>query len=221
MSLPILQNFPIAMSSGLRKTPNFNSVLQKGPAGINAGISLKPYPTWDFQFSMDNIEGNEQAAQTALAQFFGIFMATAGGAGQFLFKDQQDNFEVGAQFGVGDGVHESYQLSRNIFGQPDIIQNLNGTPTIFVNGQVSVPASISPSGIVTFTEVPNSSDILTWTGGFFYLCRFSEDTIDAVRTFTINSGLDQWQLSGIRFSSEFQAGIQNFGVIAAPGGANT
>lgn len=219
MAIPIIQNFPIAMSSGLRKTPNFNTIKQMGPAGINAGISLKPYPTWDFQFSMDNIEGNEQAAQTALAQFFGIFMATAGGAGQFLFVDGQDHQVTNAPFGVADGTSISFQLSRPIFGQPDIIQNVIGTPTIFLNGTVSVPASISPSGIVTITEVPNAGVELTWSGQFAYLCRFSEDTIDAVRTFTINSGLDQWQVSGIKFSSEFQAGVQNFGKIAAPTGS--
>lgn len=221
MGLPLFQNFPLSMAEGLHKSPSFNTVRQMGPAGINAGIALKPYPTWNFQCSFENIQGNEQAAQTVVAQFFGLYMATAGGANPFIFVDPQDNTEVGAQFGVGDGVHTSYQLSRNIFGQVDIIQNLIDTPTIFVNGQVSVPASISSSGIVTFTEVPNSSDVLTWSGQFGYRCRFTEDTLDAVRTFTVNNGIDMWTFSGLKFNSEFIPGIQNFGVIAAPGGANT
>lgn len=221
MSLPVLQNFPLSMAEGLHKNPNFNTVRQKGPAGINAGIALKPYPTWDFTFSLENIQGTEQNPATVLAMFFGIFMATAGGAGQFLFRDPQDNTEVGAQFGVGNGTATMFQLSRPIFGQPDIIQNLDGTPTIFINGTAATAAqaSVGPSGIVTFATAPANGATLTWSGAFFYLCRFSEDTIDSVRTFTINSGIDTWTISGVKFSSEFQAGLQSFGVIAAPTGS--
>jgi hypothetical protein len=214
----IMPTLPLSMSEGLHKNPSFNTVRQKGPAGINAGIALKPFPTWDFQFSLENIQGHEQDKQTAVAQFLGTFMATAGGAGTFLFTDQQDNTVTNAQFGIADGKSISFQLSRNIFGAVDIIQNVVGTPTIRLNGSLSVPASISPSGIVTITEVPDAGVVLTWSGSFRYLCRFSEDTVDAVRTMTINNGIDTWTMSGIKFSSEFQPGIQNFGVIAAPGG---
>jgi hypothetical protein len=213
-----MPTMPLSMAAGLKKSPNFNTVRQKGSAGINSGIALKPYATWDFEFSMDNIVGHEHTASSVVAQFFGTYMATAGGAGLFLFQDVQDNSATGAQFGTGNGTTTAFQLSRNIFGYPDIIQNTIGTPTIFVNGGVADPSSISATGVITFASAPPPDSILTWTGNFFYLCRFSEDTVDATRVFTINNGLDHWIFQGIKFSSEF-APASTFGAIAAPGGA--
>ena len=214
----IMPTMPLSMAEGLHKTPNFNTVRQKGTAGINAGLALKPYPTWDFQWSLESVQGHEQEAQTVVAQFLGTFMATAGGAGTFQFVDPQDNTVIGAQFGIGDNTTTAFQLSRNIFGSVDIIQNLPVPPTIMVNGAVNAGLTLSSSGIVTFTDPPAAGDILTWSGSFRYLCRFSEDTVDSVRTFTINSGIDQWTISGVKFSSEFQPGLQTFGKISAPGG---
>lgn len=212
-----MPTMPLSMASGLKKTPNFNTVRQKGSAGINSGIALKPYPTWDFEWSLDNIVGHEHTASSVVAQFFGTFMATAGGAGLFLFTDPQDNSVTGAQFGKGDGTTTAFQLSRNIFGYPDVIQNTNGTPTIFINGAVADPASITGTGVITFSTAPPADSILTWTGSFYYLCRFAEDTVDATRVFTINNGLDHWNFQGIKFSSEFVA-AETFGAISAPGG---
>ena len=219
MSYPIMPPLPLSMAAGLKKSPNFNTVRQKGPAGVTSGIALKPYPTWDFEWSLDHITGHEQDATTAVAQMLGTFMATAGGAGLFLFQDPQNNTVTGAQFGVGDDVSVSFQLSRNIYGYPDIIQNTDGTPLIYVDGVEASPTDISSSGIITFATPPIRSGILTWAGSFYYLCRFSEDTIDATRNFTINSGIDHWMVQGVKFSSEFQSGIQSFGNIAIPGGA--
>ena len=210
---------PLSMASGLKKSPNFNTVRQKGPAGVNAAIALKPYPTWDFEFSLDHITGHEQTAASVVAQMLGTFMATAGGANLFLFTDPQDNTVTHAQFGVGDGASKSFQLSRNIYGAVDIIQNLNGTPTIYVGGTLTAPASISATGVITFTNAPASGAVLTWSGSFYYLCRFSEDTLDSTRSFTINSGIDQWLVQGVKFSSEFAPGVSTYGIIASPGGA--
>jgi uncharacterized protein (TIGR02217 family) len=134
-----------------------------------------------------------------------------------LFTDPQDNTLTGAQFGTGNGSSTRFQLSRNIHGYPDIIQNLNGTPTIYVNGTPTTPASISSTGVVTFSSAPANNAVLTWSGSFFYLCRFAEDTLDATRSFTINSGIDHWMVQGVKFSSEFAA-TSTYGIIASPGG---
>jgi uncharacterized protein (TIGR02217 family) len=176
------------MSSGLKKSPSFNTIRQKGPAGVSSGLALKPYPTWDFEFSLDSVVGHESTAETVVAQFLGTYMATAGGANLFLFTDPQDHSAANAQFGTGDGVTTAFQLSRNIFGAVDIIQNLFGTPNIFVGGVLTVPTSISNTGVVTLAAAPANNVALTWSGDFYYLCRFSEDTIDATRAFTIGNG---------------------------------
>jgi hypothetical protein len=214
-----MPTMPLSMASGLKKTPVFNTVRQKTAAGITNAIALQPYPVWQFEFGLDHVTGHEHTAASVVAQFLGTFMATAGGANPFLFTDPQDNSVVGAQFGTGqtNGSNTAFQLSRNINGQPDIIQNLNGSPTIYVNGTINANWSISSTGVVMFPAAPANNVTLTWTGSFYYLCRFSEDTIDAVRSYTINSGVDQWMFQGIKFTSEFVAGT-TYGAIANAGG---
>jgi hypothetical protein len=210
---------PLSMAKGLKKSPNFNSVVQRVAAGRgNAAVSLKPYPTWDFEFDLDHITGNEASASSVFADFTGTYMACNGSTFLFLFTDPQDNAVSYANSGmldvtaasstpmasVGNGVSTQFQLARSIGGVAwDIIQNLNGSITVKVNGSVVVPASVSSTGVVTFSSAPASSATLQWTGNFYFLCRFEADTLDSTRSFTTNSGTDQWMIGSVKFSSEF------------------
>ncbi len=219
MSYAIMPTLPLSLAAGLKKSPNFDGTIrQKSVAGISSVTTTKPFPTWDFEFSLDHIQGQEALSTSALAKMMGTFMATQGGAQLFLFTDPQDNTITTGQFGTGDGTTTAFQLSRNINGQVDIIQNLSGTPNIFVNGTLTTPSNISTTGVVTFSSAPLSGKVLTWTGAFYFLCRFSEDTIDATRSFTTNSGIDQWEVQGVKFSSEFVT-TSSYGKIAAAGGS--
>jgi hypothetical protein len=215
------------MAKGLKKNPHFNTVVQKTAAGRGtSSTSLTPFATWDFEFDLDRITGNESTTASVLAQFTGTFMACNGSNGLFLFTDPQDNAVVYANSGMlnvtpgaatpmgtlGDGVSTKFQLARSIGGLAwDVIQNLNGAPTIKVGGVTKTAGtdySIDANGVVTFVSAPGTlsplvTPTLTWQGSFYYLCRFSEDTVDSTRAFTTNSGTDQWDISGIKFASEF------------------
>ena len=219
MSIPILSNFPIAMSKGLKKNPISNSVVQRPAAGKGvAAASLQPYPTWSFEFDADCITGNEATVSSTIATFMGLHIASNGRTFPFLFLDPQDstvtqgtsamlNVTVGAAAPMGlkgDGVSTQFQLARVIGGIGyDIIQNVVGTPVVYVNGSVTVAFSISSTGVITFTSAPASNALLTWTGSFYFYVRFDEDTLDCTRVYTQNSGADIWDVSAIKFTSEF------------------
>ena len=213
--MPVCPLLPISAASGVKKTPRFNTVKQSTAAGLTSAIALMPFPAWDFEISMDNIKGRESF--DVVSKFLGIYMATCAGANTFLFSDPQDNAVTGAQFGTGNGTAVAFQLSRNIYGMPDIIQNLNGTPKIYVNGTLTTPSSISTTGVVTFSSAPANNAVLTWAGQFYFCVRFTEDTLDATRAFSINNGIDLWNIQGIKFASEFRT-TTTYGLIASPGG---
>ncbi len=221
MSISILANFPIIMSKGLKKSPIFNSVVQRPVAGKGvASASLMPYPCWSFDFDLDRITGNEAAASSTIASFMGIHIATNGKSFPFLFTDPQDstvtqtvsgmlNVTPGAAVPmgtVGDGVSTQFQLARIIgsMGVPnDIIQNVNGSISVYINGSLTALYSLGSTGIVTFNTAPALNATLTWAGSFYFYCRFLEDTLDCTRVYTQNSGTDQWNIDSIKFSSEF------------------
>lgn len=216
MSYTIMPALPISMAKGLKKTPVFDTVLQKVAAMRgNGSTSLTPYASWAFEFDLDRITGNEAAATSVIAQFLGVFMACQGSNQPFLFTDPQDNavslinsgmigFTTAGPIVAGDGATTQFQLARSIGGVAwDLIQNLNGSIVVKVNGSPVTPASVSSTGLVTFTTAPTAAATLEWEGSFYFLCRFSEDTVDAVRAFTMNSGTDQWDVDSLKFSSEF------------------
>src|SRR5208282_5600492 len=154
-----LVGFPIAMSKGLKKTPIFNSEVQRPVANRGvSGISFQPYATWGFEFDADRIQGNEALASSVLALFMGTHMACQGRAFPFFFTDPQDNTVaqgVSTMLNVtngaatpmgtlGDGSSTQFQLARLIGGiGVDIIQNLNGAASVYVNGSLTAGVSIS------------------------------------------------------------------------------
>jgi uncharacterized protein (TIGR02217 family) len=210
MSYPVMAALPLSMAQGLHKAPCFNTVIQKPVAARTvSSASLQPYATWAFEFGLDNIQGNESAASSVLAQFFGIHMACNGRNGLFLFTDPQDN-AVGAAAPMGttgDGTSTQFQLARSIAGVAwDIVQNTTGALVIKVNGVTKTAGtdySVSTTGVVTFVVAPTNGYSLTWQGSFQFLCRFDADTVDSLRKFTTNSGTDLWDISGVKFASEF------------------
>jgi len=222
MSTPIMPALPLSLAKGLKKAPVFNTIFHETAARRgNCSVSLQPYATWAFEFDLDAVQGNESAVSSVIAQFLGLFMVCNGRNGLWLFTDPQDHAVTSATGGmlnvtpgaaapmssVGDGFSTQFQLARSIGGLAwDIIQNLNGTPTLYVNGVANYDWGIDDTGIVSFNPslyVPSPTDVLTWSGSFRYLCRFDEDTVNALRCFTTNSGTDLWNVDSVKFSSEF------------------
>jgi uncharacterized protein (TIGR02217 family) len=221
MSFAIMPAMPLSMAKGLSKSPVFSTVTQKTAAArSNSSVSLMPFPTWAFSFDMDKITGNEAIPASVIALFLGTFMTCQGANQLFLFTDPQDNavaLTAGVMLNVtpgaaspmgvaGDGVSTQFQLARTVGGAKDIVQNLNGAAVIKVNGVTLTNItdySISSTGVVTFVSAPANAATLQWSGSFYFLCRFSDDTVDATRVFTKNSGTDIWDISSIKFASEF------------------
>ena len=219
MSIAILSNFPIAMSKGLKKSPTFNTVVQRPVAGVGvAAASLQPYPTWMIEFDADRIQGNEALAYSVLAQFMGLHMVCHGRAFPFLFLDPQDstvtkdtsallNVTSGAAVPMGitgDAVSTQFQLARVIGGIGyDIIQNVIGSVHVYINNVETFDFSIGDTGIITFTSAPDNGATLTWAGSFYFYCRFTKDEMDYTRVYTQNSGTDLWDINSIAFETEF------------------
>jgi len=232
MSYPIFPtNVPFNRKAGFKKTPHFNVITQK-PAAFRGVVtaSLVPFPTWDFEVTLEYAIGDESTALSILASFLDVYIQCHGSGVFFLFTDPNDNnvaqgnsamFNVtpgaAAPMGVqGDGVSTQYQLGRSIGPTGlayDLIQNTGPTsPQVYVNGELidSSLYSISSTGVITFVTAPDNLATLQWSGPFYFLCQFSNDTLkDLMRVGFIPSetgpnGFDGlWQCGNIQFSSIF------------------
>ena len=70
-------------------------------------------------------------------------------------------------------------------GGIDLVQNFNGTPLIYIGGVASGPSnwSIDSNGIITFNSAPALGSVLTWSGSFYFRCRFDEDSLSGLKKF--------------------------------------
>lgn len=53
------------------------------------------------------------------------------------------------------------------------------TPRVYLNGALQTSNySISSTGLVTFTTPPANAAVLTWSGSYYYRCRFLQDSME-------------------------------------------
>lgn len=153
--------------------------------------------------------GSSTAAD--LSALVGLINAVRGRGDTFLHTDPDFNTISPAQaaqfgaFGTGDGETLSFQLialyqNAGGPGVAEIIQNLNGTPILYSNGTGINPSvySIGATGIVTFISghAPASGAALTWSGSWYYRCRFDADDYDFKKKY-----MGIWTLDKINFTS--------------------
>jgi hypothetical protein len=196
---------PGSITSGSRgwdivKYPVFNTIVQTPVSRRGeTRISTTPYCTWEFVMTFPFVGGTFNDSTSYLNQLIGFYMSMQGAANSFLYDDPQDNtLSSPVTFGTGDGNTKVFQLTRPIGGAKDIIQNVNGTPSIYLNGVLqSSGYSINSLGVVTFTSAPASGAAVAWSGKYYFRCRFKNDDLsDLKQTFT-----NYWTIQQLEWSS--------------------
>ena len=211
MSFPV---FPLLASTvqriGLpyKKSSEWNTVITKSANFHETRIPNVQYPKWHFSLNYALATGRVDDVTSAISTTIGFYFAMQGSAGTFLWNDLQDNTVTNATFGTGDGSSTAFQLIRplgpvvNGVQPSDIVQAVNGTPTIKVNGVTKTAGtdySISSLGIVTFTTAPALNASLTWSGSFYFVCRFSDDQWSDMSQFAPNF----WEIPTLNFETFF------------------
>jgi uncharacterized protein (TIGR02217 family) len=186
------------------RTPVFKTNIQESPSGKESALSYQVYPRIRFQLSYEL--ARDDVATSELRALFGLFEAMQGRYDTFLFTDPDFSSVTAENFGTGTGSQTQFQLTAKFQntggpGWPSLIQNLNGAPSIFVNGVLKtgggVDYTLGTTGIVTFTSAPAAAAALTWTGSFYYRCRFTQDTMDFVKFM-----YKWWELDQVEFISK-------------------
>ena len=169
----------------------WKTLTSEADSGVMTTVARRKYPILHWEHTYEVLRRN--AATDELQSIVGLYNALQGQYDTFLFTDPEFNtITAGAQatqygnFGTGDGATLIFQLVATFQvsggpGQAEIIQNLNGTPILYDNG-VTISAAnyaIGATGIVTFGvgHAPASGHALTWSGSWYYRCRFEEDAI--------------------------------------------
>ncbi len=201
MSL-ILPSLP-GQALTVTKAPSWSALVRRSASGRERRSQLWAYPLWTFSLAFEVvrdrpgvvlaaqpiIDGQGQAitdgaggdifdgsgqAQDELQQLWELFNLVQGQAGTWLFLDPTDNQVISGPVGTGDGVTTQFQLQRTV---DDWIEPVLApfAVTLFDDGAPATGWSLGEDGQVVFAAPPASGHVLTWSGQFYFLCRFLGD----------------------------------------------
>lgn len=168
----------------------WKSISQEAVSGKETAIGMRQYPRVHFELNYEMLL--DRGTTSEIKSVVGLHNQMKGRVDTFLFTDPDFNAITSGtaaqygQFGTGDGSTLIFQLvalyqNSGGPGQPEIIQNLNGAAVLYDNGAAISAANytIGATGIVTFGSghAPASGHALTWSGSFYYRCRFDDDAI--------------------------------------------
>lgn len=194
MSNSVFPDLP-GLKIEIKRTPIWKTLKQESASGRVVTAALMTYPLRRYGLSFEFLRSG--GGYTELQQVEAFFNQHKGAYESFLFNDPDDNAVVDQVFGTGNGTQTSFPLLRTRGGFSEPVQSVNGVPTIKVNGVTkATPAdyTISANGIVVFAVAPPAGHALTWTGSYYWRCRFVNDTSEFER-FMFNL----WKLNSIDF----------------------
>lgn len=175
------------------KTPEWKTITHRAVSGKETRTSLMSYPLWNFSLSYNLLRDD---LTNELENLIGFYNNVKGSFDTFLYLDPYDNVVNNQNFAAGDGSKLSFQLTRNMGAFIEPIFNINGTPSIYINGIFQSSGYSISNGVITFLAPPSNGAVLSWTGSFYYRCRFVGDTMD-FKQFTYNF----WETKQVDFVS--------------------
>ena len=163
------------------RAPLWSTLKHQTVSGREMRAAMYSYPLYKYTLIYDFLRTD--AAYQELQTLVGFFNARSGSYDSFLFRDPDDNAVVAPEtIGVGDGTTTAFQLGKAYggFAEPVYAPNLTGL-SVYVGGALQSPSSYSvgaATGVVTFGAAPAAGAPIAWTGSFYYLTRFAQDSVD-------------------------------------------
>lgn len=175
MSNAVFPTLP-GLAFNIVRSPVWSTQVSDSASGRQFTLSKRLYPLWHFKLPFEVLRA--AGGFTEWQTLVGFINARRGRYDDFLYLDPRDCQATAQQFGTGNATTVTFQLVRALGGFAEPVGAVNtGTVTVFVNGtptSVTYDANLS---IVTFATPPALGAVLTWTGQFYFRCRFMQDEI--------------------------------------------
>lgn len=194
---PVLPALP-GLTFPRKRNPNWSSVKNDSLSNRRTRFSLVSYPTYSFEIPISYLKTDALTLQWQT--LMGFINSLNGTVGLFGYADPLDQGVSGQEFAVGDGsTLGPFQLVRGLGGFVEPVFLLNGAPTIQVAGVTSSSWTVDGYGRVTFTtgNAPANGAALTWSGSYFWPCRFDDDTTNFDQFFS-----NMLEVKALKFTSE-------------------
>lgn len=182
------------------KGPQWDTDVQQSISGRRTTLGHMVYPSYNFELIYEFLRSDSvnKEWQTLIS----FFNQVGGRRDVWLFNDPDDRSVAAQGIGIGDAATTAFQLGRSLTGTSASWFDPVFGPTaiaIFDNGVLVDPSAytVGTTGLITFLAAPAAGHVITWTGAFDWVVRFSDDSA-SFEQFMHNF----WELKKIAFSSE-------------------
>lgn len=179
------------------RAPAFATKVKRAVSGKEFRAAFMAYPLWNLSISYEFLRDGNRGAD--LQTIEGLFMQMRGAWDSFLVAVLSDFSVTDMPFGVGNGAQTAFQLTRTRgaggFSFVEPVQNVNAITNVKKNGvtlTLTTDYTVGSTGIVTFVSAPAGGAALTWTGTYYFRCRFVRDEMESERFLA-----DLWKLGKV------------------------
>ena len=158
------------------KSPAYSTKIQTAVNGKELRSAWFVYPKYTFKLTFEVLRSS--AALLELQTMMGFFNSRQGSFDSFLYNDTTDNSVTAQGIGSGNGVQTVFPLMRSYGGNVELVMNVNAITGIYLNGTLTAAYTVDGFGNVTFTSAPANGVAITWTGTYYYRCRFEKDAVN-------------------------------------------
>lgn len=171
--------FPTLIGLGWNMTwePNFSTLIKTAVSGKEYRIQRMANPIYEFGLSYNLLR---HGPSQELRNVYGFFLARGGSFDNFYYLNPDDNSVTDQFIGQANSTNRNFQLMRS-FGSEFIepVQNIISVANVKVNGSLKALGAdytVTSGGIVVFNVAPNTGPV-TWSGSYYYRCRFTDDKL--------------------------------------------
>lgn len=164
------------LAFSVMRNPVWATQVQESSSGRQYTLSKRLYPLWRFKLPFEVLRA--AGGWTEWQQLVGFINACRGRYDDFLYLDPRDNTATNETFGVGDGTTTTFPLTRTLGSFVEPVGGVNtGSAIVKVAGVTTAVTFSSDLSQVTFASAPAVGAALTWSGNFYFRCRFLQDEI--------------------------------------------
>lgn len=175
----------------------WSNLRQVAVSGKKTTIGLFTFPDYKYTLTYSALRTLTYQELQLLIDFINDL---GGGTAPFYFDDPDDDLAVDQEMGIGDGVTTVFPLRRQLllggFAEP-IQAPVPETLAIKIDGVATTAFSLGNAGVVTFDSALAAGALATWSGSYYWLCRFDEDVTQYRKNLSWI-----WDLQKLSFSTE-------------------
>lgn len=153
------------------KEAEFNTIIQRSVSLNELRATFTAAPIYRIRLQYELLR--DDATYNELKTLLGFYLARQGDFDSFLYLDPDDNTATQEDFGTGNASRTQFQLTRAYGAFTESVSNIGVSPQIYKDGVLQVSGyTVSSTGLVTFSVAPGNGVDLTWSGTYYYRCRF-------------------------------------------------